>query len=119
MMLAAAALCGAGAVAQTRSALRINEVMVENTPEGIADEYGAHHGWIEIFNSNFAPIEISSIYLTNDSPNKTKYPVPLGDVTTRMPKRQHVIFFTDGAPNKGTFHTNYVLEPTRDNWNGI
>lgn len=119
MMLAAAAMCGVVAVAQTRTALRINEVMVENTPEGIADEYGAHHGWIEIFNSNFAPIEISSIYLTNDSTNKTKYPVPLGDVNTRIPKRQHVIFFTDGEPNKGTFHTNFVLDPTCDNWIGI
>ena len=119
MMLAVAALCCAGAVAQTRSALRINEVMVENTPDGIADEYGAHHGWIELFNSNFAPIEISSIYLTNDSTKPTMYPVPLGDVNTRMPKRQHVIFFTDGEPNKGTFHTNFVLDPTRDNWIGI
>ncbi|MBJ2187223.1 MAG: lamin tail domain-containing protein [Muribaculaceae bacterium] len=119
LMLVAAMACCAGMVGQTRSALRINEVMVENTPEGIADEYGAHHGWIELFNANFAPIEISSIYLTNDSTKPTLYPVPLGDVNTRMPKRQHVIFFADGEPNKGTFHTNFVLDPTRDNWIGI
>ena len=87
LMLVAAMACCAGMVGQTRSALRINEVMVENTPEGIADEYGAHHGWIELFNANFAPIEISSIYLTNDSTKPTLYPVPLGDVNTRMPKR--------------------------------
>lgn len=119
LMLVAAVACCAGVAAQSRTALRINEVMVENTPDGIADEYGAHHGWIEIFNSNFAPIEISSIYLTNDSTKPTLYPVPLGDVHTRMPKRQHVIFFTDGEPNKGTFHTNFTLDPTRDNWIGI
>ncbi|MDE7467183.1 MAG: OadG family protein, partial [Muribaculaceae bacterium] len=107
------------ATAQSRGALRINEVMVENTADGIADEYGAHHGWIEIFNSNFSPIEISSSYLTNDSTNKKKYPVPLGDVNTKLPKRQHVIFFTDGEPNKGTFHTNFVLTPGQDNWVGI
>lgn len=119
LMLVMAAVCGAWATAQTRSALRINEVMVENTPEGIADEYGAHHAWIEIFNSNFAPIEISSIYITNDSTRATLYPVPLGDVNTRMPKRQHVLFFADGEPNKGTFHTNFTLVPGRDNWIGI
>ncbi len=119
LMLAVAMACCAGMVGQTRSALRINEVMVENTSDGIADEYGAHHGWIEIFNSNFAPIEISSIYITNDSTKPTLYPVPLGDVNTRMPKRQHVIFFADGEPNKGTFHTNFILDPTRDNWIGI
>lgn len=118
-MLAAAVASCAALTAQTRSALRINEVMVENTPEGIADEYGAHNAWIEIFNSNFAPIEISSIYLTNDSLVPTKYPVPLGDVNTKMHKRQHVLFFADGEPNKGTFHTNFVLEPGKDNWVGI
>lgn len=119
LMLIMAVGCCAMATAQTRTAIRINEVMVENTPEGIADEYGAHHAWIELFNSNFAPIEISSIYITNDKNNPKKYPVPLGDVNTRMPKRQHVLFFADGEPNKGTFHTNFTLVPGQDNWIGI
>lgn len=105
--------------AQSRSALRINEVMVENTDDGYADEYGKHKAWIELFNSNFAPIEISSIYLTNDSTQKKLYPVPLGDVNTKIPKRQHVVFFADGEPNKGTFHTSFELVPGQDNWIGI
>ena len=118
MLVAAMAVC-LGVQAQGRSALRINEVMVENTPDGIADEYGQHNAWIEVYNSNFAPIEISSIYLTNDSTQPKMYPVPLGDVKTKIPKRQHVLFFADGEPNKGTFHTNFTLDPTRDNWIGI
>lgn len=112
----------AGAVslsAQTRKAVRINEVMVENTPEGIADEYGAHQAWIELFNANFAPIEISSIYITTDPQHRDRYPVPLGDVRTKMPKREHVIFFADGEPNKGTFHTNFTLVPGRENYIAI
>lgn len=117
VMLAMAMVCAFGASAQSRGALRINEVMVQNTPEGIADEYGAHVAWIEIFNTNFAPIEISSIYITNDTtPTKTTlYPVPLGDVKTKMPKRQHVLFFADGQPKKGTFHTNFTLTPGQEN----
>lgn len=117
-MLVSAAL-GTSAFAQSRDALRINEVMVQNTEQGYTDEYGAHSAWIELFNSNFAPLEISSIYITTDSANKKMYPVPLGDVLTRIPKRQHVIFFADGEPNKGTFHTNFTLIPGRDNWIGI
>jgi len=116
------ALLMAGAcclTAQSRKAVRINEVMVQNTPEGIADEYGAHNAWIELFNANFAPIEISSIYITTDPTHRQLYPVPLGDVNTRMPKRQHVIFFADGEPNKGTFHTNFTLYPGRDNYIAI
>lgn len=115
VMLVMAMVCAFGASAQSRGALRINEVMIQNTPEGIADEYGAHVAWIEIFNTNFAPIEISSIYLTNDLRKPTKYPVPLGDVKTKMPKRQHVLFFADGQPKKGTFHTNFVFTPGKVN----
>lgn len=106
------------AFAQGRKALRINEVMVQNE-SSIVDDYGEHHGWIELFNSNFAPLEISSVYLTNDSVDKKMYPVPLGDVNTRIAKRQHVVFFADGQPDKGTFHTNFVLEPGKDNWIGL
>lgn len=119
LILAAVVAICATASAQSRKAVRINEVMVENTPEGIADEYGAHHAWIELFNANFAPIEISSIYLTTDTDHQKRYPVPLGDVNTRMPKRQHVLFFADGEPNKGTFHTNFTLVPGVDNYIAI
>ncbi len=118
MLVLAVAACGFVS-AQSRDAIRINEVMVENTPDGIADEYGAHSAWIELFNANFAPIEISSIYITNDPARSTLYPVPLGDVNTCIPTRQHVIFFADGEPNKGTFHTNFTLVPGQDNWIGI
>lgn len=106
------------AFAQSRKAVRINEVMVENQ-SSIVDDYGERHAWIELFNGNFAPIEISSIFITDDPSNPTKYPVPLGDVNTKIPKRQHVVFFADGEPNKGTFHTSFTLSPGRENWIGI
>ena len=81
-----------GVNAQSRSALRINEVMVDNN-NSIVDEYGNRGAWIELFNANFSPLEISSVYLTNDKDNPRKYPVPLGDVNTEIPSRQHILFF--------------------------
>ncbi len=107
-----------GVNAQSRSALRINEVMVDNN-NSIVDEYGNRGAWIELFNANFSPLEISSVYLTNDKDNPRKYPVPLGDVNTEIPSRQHILFFADGEPNKGTFHTNFTLTPGQDNWIGV
>ncbi len=104
--------------AQNRKAVRINEVMVENN-NSIVDDYGERHPWIELFNSNFAPVEISSLFLTNDPNNKRLYPVPLGDVNTRIARRQHVVFFADGQPNRGTFHTNFILVPGQENWIGL
>lgn len=108
---------GAGQ-AQSRGALRINEVMVVND-DNVVDDYGRHTAWIELFNSGFGPLEISKVYITNDKANPTMYPVPLGDVNTRMPKRQHVIFWADGNPTLGTFHTNFTLEPGRENYIAI
>lgn len=110
--------CSVMVSAQGRRGLRINEVMVQND-SSVIDDYGRHVAWIELFNSTYAPLEISSVYLTNDSTNPKLYPVPLGDVNTEIPARQHVVFWADGEPEKGTFHTSFVLVPGQDNWIGI
>lgn len=101
-----------------RGALYINEVMVQND-SNLLDDFGKHHAWIELYNAKFAPLEISNIYITNDRNNPTKYAVPLGDVLTRIPKRQHVVFFADGMPSRGTFHTSFTLDPEKENWIGL
>jgi sodium pump decarboxylase gamma subunit len=64
-------------------------------------------------------MDISSVFLTNDANEPKKYPVPLGDVKTEIPPRQHVIFWADNEPNKGTFHLSFKLEAGKDNWIGI
>lgn len=101
-----------------RGSLYINEVMVSNDSNFI-DDFGNRSAWIELYNSKFAPLEISNIYITNDRNNPTKYAVPLGDVNTHIPKRQHVVFYADGMPSRGTFHTSFVLDPTKENWIGL
>ena len=98
------------AFAQGRKGLCINEVMVQND-SSVVDDYGLRHGWIELYNSTHAPMEISSVYLTNDSTKPTLYPVPLGDVNTEIPALQHVLFWADGEPNKGTFHISFKINP--------
>jgi len=118
LLLVLIAGCCSSSFAQARKGLRINEVMVTNE-SNFVDDYGQRGAWIELFNSNFAPLEISSVFLTNDPSRPTLYPVPLGDVNTRMPKRQHIVFWADGEPARGTFHTNFTLDPTRSNWIGV
>ena len=61
--------------AQGRRGLRINEVMVQND-SSIIDDFGRRSAWIELYNSTFAPLEISSVYLTNDKNQPKMYPVP-------------------------------------------
>ena len=129
ILLAILAVCAMNVSAQGRRSLRINEVMVQND-SNYMDDYGRRSGWIELFNTNHAPLNISSVFITNNpatlnpdlSVKERKammYAVPLGDVLTKMPKRQHVVFWADGRPTLGTFHTNFVLEPGTENWIGV
>lgn len=127
LLIAAVCCFAAGAFAQGLKSLRINEVMVTNE-SSIIDEFGHRTGWVELFNANYAPIQISSVFLSNnrehalnpDSENKKEmYAVPLGDPTTMLAKRAFAVFFTDGEHQRGTYHTNFVLTPGQDNWLGI
>lgn len=120
--------CASVTSAQSRKALRINEVMVQNVDNAV-DDYGCRPAWVELFNANYAPLNIANIYITNNKDvlnekdplvRKTMmYPVPLGDVNTKIEKRQHVIFWADSLPTRGTFHMNFKLTPGKENWIGI
>lgn len=119
IVIIAIVACTMSSYAQGRKGLYINEVMVQNDSSSVIDDYGLYHAWIELFNSNYAPMDISSVFLTNDANAPKKYPVPLGDVKTELPPRQHVIFWADNEPNKGTFHLSFELEAGKNNWIGI
>lgn len=111
--------CVTAVSAQGRRGLRLNEVMIANDSTSVVDDFGRYSAWVELYNSTFAPLEISSVFITNDRSNNTLYPVPLGDVNTEIPARQHVLFWADGEPNKGTFHLNFTFTPGEDNYLAI
>ena len=104
-----------GLNAQRATSLKINEVLVTNEQNN-QDDYGLHNAWIEIFNTSFASVNIEGCYLTNDKDNPTKYPIPKGDVLTLIKPRQHILFWADGMPNRGTFHVSFTLDPSKENY---
>ncbi len=115
--------------AQSRRNLRINEIMVLNDSNYV-DDYGRHSAWIELFNTTHAPLNIASVFITNNrdvlNPDleagdrkALMYAVPLDDILTKIPKRQHVVFWADGRPTLGTFHTSFTLRPGEENWIGV
>ena len=93
----------------------INEVMVDNQT-GFMDDFGQRNAWIEIFNNTYKTQELGGRFLTNDPNNPTKYPIPRGDVLTKIPPRQHALFWADNEPFNGTFHVSFMLDPTKDNY---
>ena len=109
------AVVSLGLNAQRATSLKINEVLVTNE-QNYQDDYGLHNAWIEIFNTSFASVNIEGCYLTNDKDNPTKYPIPKGDVLTLIKPRQHILFWADGMPNRGTFHVSFTLDPSKENY---
>ncbi|MDN0052594.1 OadG family transporter subunit [Bacteroides caecigallinarum] len=98
----------------------INEVLVDNQ-SNFQDDYGLHSGWIEIFNKSYSSADLAGCLLrVSSQPGDTAtYFIPKGDVLTLLKPRQHTLFWADGAPRRGTFHTNFVLSKTNENWIGL
>lgn len=104
-----------GAKAQRATSMRINEVLVANE-DNFVDDYGKRQPWIELFNTSAGSVNIAGCYLTDDKNNPMKYPIPKGDVLTLIPPRQHTLFWADNKPGRGTFHVNFTLDPSKENY---
>lgn len=103
------------AFGQSAKSLRINEVLVVNKTN-FMDNYGVRSPWVEIFNTSPATVDIGGCFLTNDKNNPTKYPIPRGDVQTRIKPRQHVLFWLDDKAIHGTYHLNFTVDPSKENY---
>lgn len=110
-----ALLISFGAKAQRPTSLRINEVLVINQ-DNFLDDYGRKHPWVEIFNTSAATVDMKGCFITDDKNNPKKYMIPKGDVLTKIHPRQHTLFWADNDPNRGTFHLNFTLDPSRENY---
>ena len=105
---------------KSNSKLVINEVLVDNQTN-FQDDYGVHSGWIEILNKAYSTADLAGCLLkVSSQPGDTvTYFIPKGDVLTSIKPRQHTLFWADGNPRRGTFHTNFVLSKTNANWIGL
>lgn len=115
LLFALAMTLSSGVFAQKTTSLKINEVLITNETN-YQDDYGVHSAWIEIFNPSYGSVDLKGCYLTNDKNNPKKYPIPKGDVLTLISPRQHTLFWADDKPQRGTFHINFSLDPTKDNY---
>ena len=98
----------------TSSKVLINEVMMDNQTNA-TDEYGAHSAWIELFVKYYGPIDVAGYEIEVEPKGEpaVRYIIPKGDVITKVQPRQHIVFWADGQPNRGTLHTNFSLNPDK------
>jgi Na+-transporting methylmalonyl-CoA/oxaloacetate decarboxylase gamma subunit len=84
------------------------------------DDYGVHSAWIEIFNKSFGSADLAGYRLkVTTAQGVIEYRIPKGDVLTVVKPRQHALFWADGEPNHGTFHTNFTLSPDQKTTIGL
>jgi Na+-transporting methylmalonyl-CoA/oxaloacetate decarboxylase gamma subunit len=105
---------------EASSKLVLNEVLIENQAN-FQDDYGVHSAWIEVFNQSYSSANLAAYLLkvSNQPGDTATYFIPKGDVQTIVKPRQHALFWADGQPNRGTFHTNFVMDGTTDTWVGL
>lgn len=105
---------------ERESKILINEVLITNE-SNFQDDYGIHSAWIELFNQSYGSVNVAACLLKySDTPGDTiTYFIPKGDVLTLIPPRQHLLFWADGKPNRGTFHVNFTLEADKNVWIGL
>ena len=98
----------------------LNEVLSLNKGN-FQDDYGMHEAWIEVFNKSYGTVDIAGYKLAvyNGMGDTIFYNVPKGDVLTKIKPRQHALFWADGLPNRGTFHTTCTLDTIGGNWIGL
>ncbi len=117
LMLGVCSSCGEK---KSNNKLVLNEVLITNE-SNFQDDYGLHSAWIEIFNRSYGSADLAGCYLKFSSqPGDTaSYFIPKGDVLTLIKPRQHSLFWADGEARRGTFHTNFTLNPDANNWIGL
>ena len=83
----------------------INEIMASNN-SGATDEAGEYEDWIELYNNNAEPIDLSGFYLSDNLLNLPKWQIPSGTV---IPGNGYMIFWADEDSSQGDRHCNFKL----------
>ncbi len=104
-----------GVKAQLTTSVRINEVLVINE-ENFMDDYGHRHPWFELYNNSAGTVDLGGCFLTDDKNNPKKYPIPKGDVHTKIAPYQHALFWADSEEQRGTFHVSFTFDPEKENY---
>lgn len=95
----------AGEEPRTPPRLFINEFMAQNTAT-IQDEGGDFADWVEIYNDESVPVDMSGLHLTDDLLNQTKWEFPPG---TTIPAKGFLLVWCDNEPLEGPLHATFAL----------
>lgn len=129
LTLIAYAVIAVTTCAQRAASIKINEVMTNNS-QSIQDEFGNTGAWLEIANTSYSTYDIRGMYITTNpivldktmsasERMKQMSIIPNEDNRTRLSARQHIVFFLNSNPTKGTLHFATKADNTKPVWIGL
>jgi hypothetical protein len=95
--------------------LVINEFMSGNQSYMI-DEYNEYDDWLELYNPNNVPLDLSNYALTDNPHMPLKYTI---DLPIQIPAHGFVLFWCDNQTGQGIYHTNFSLNNTAGEFLGL
>jgi hypothetical protein len=90
--------------------LWLNEVQPNNVT-GVADRFGHHHPWVELYNSDTNAINLTGYYLADNFTNLAQWAFP---PNTMINPGQFLVVYADGNPGESTnteLHTSFGISP--------
>ncbi len=92
------------------SGVYINEFLTSNSTV-YADGNGEYDDWIEIYNDTAIPVNLGSLYITDNLDIPFKYPIPNNfSEQTTIPANGYLLFWADGQTDQGVLHLPFKLD---------
>ncbi len=85
--------------------LVINELMADNQGT-LADAGGDFEDWVELYNRGDGPVDLAGYFLSDDPVLPWAFALP----ETTLQPGQHLLIWTDGAPEEGLDHAPFRLD---------
>jgi hypothetical protein len=83
----------------------VNELLAQNTTDAV-DEAGDYEDWVELYNNNEYPVDLSGFYLSDSTTNLTKWQFPSGSI---IEANSYMMIWTDDEPTEGPLHATFKL----------
>lgn len=92
------------------SDVRLNEIVSINT-SSMTDEAGDADPWVEIYNMGPGPVNLSGLYLSDNSGTPTKWALP----SRTLADGEMLVVWLDGETNEGSTHANFRISASGGN----
>ena len=91
------------------SPICINEISSAN--DIYVNDYGKRADWIELYNRGNQPIDVTTLYFSDEASNPTKYQIDAAPgVNAVVQPNSHIVIWCDGKPSLSQLHLPFKLK---------